>query len=531
MMRLDAPLPEADRSRSEGCRGDPDHSDRSADNSSARINDTTRTAAVVSPSLDSPADNPPVRTIRLQLRPALPLRAPAAKIAGVIGMLSRAEGATIDELVTATGWLPHTTRAALTGLRKRGYALTSDRSDRTRGSIYRIVAAPTSVDVALRSVRGRRGSAPPRKEAQNRVDDCLAQAQPLGHAPASSRRSARGAVRWRARGQGKARAAHLRRPGYRPDDRIEVVRLITSLPNLDKSQLLLCWRNHLGGTAPAHLPSWLLARVLAFRLQAHGVRRCERRNALRKVQRAAGTGQRFRRPRLRQPGARDARRRRPEARRDARSRMARQARTGHGARGRLCLERQDLWQPVAGRQGDHRDKLERPSLLWPAIGSLRSASQSVAVEPLRMRRATRCPLSVRRRRHEAAATRKATLRCAIYTRVSSDSGLEQEFNSLDAQREASEAYIKSQAHEGWKLIRDRYDDGGFSGGSMERPALQKLLEDVREGPDRRHRRLQGRSPDPLARRLRQARRTVRRARRLVRLGHPGLQHDDQHGEA
>ena len=82
---------------------------------------------------------------------------------------------------------------------------------------------------------------------------------------------------------------------------------------------------------------------------------------------------------------------------------------------------------------------------------------------------------------KAAATRKAILRCAIYTRVSSDSGLEQEFNSLDNQREASEAYIKSQAHEGWKLIRDRFDDGGFSGGSMERPALQMLLEAVREG--------------------------------------------------
>jgi site-specific DNA recombinase len=71
-----------------------------------------------------------------------------------------------------------------------------------------------------------------------------------------------------------------------------------------------------------------------------------------------------------------------------------------------------------------------------------------------------------------------SLRCAIYTRVSTDQGLEQDFNSLDAQREASEAYIKSQAHEGWRLIRDHYDDGGFSGGSMDRPALQKLLVDV-----------------------------------------------------
>ncbi len=75
--------------------------------------------------------------------------------------------------------------------------------------------------------------------------------------------------------------------------------------------------------------------------------------------------------------------------------------------------------------------------------------------------------------------RKPALRCAIYTRVSTEHGLEQEFNSLDNQREASDAYVKSQSHEGWKLIRDRYDDGGYSGGSMERPALKALLDDVR----------------------------------------------------
>ena len=75
--------------------------------------------------------------------------------------------------------------------------------------------------------------------------------------------------------------------------------------------------------------------------------------------------------------------------------------------------------------------------------------------------------------------RKVAQRCAVYTRVSTDSGLEQDFNSLDNQREASEAYIKSQAHEGWRRVRERYDDGGFSGGSMERPALQRLLDDVR----------------------------------------------------
>ena len=72
-----------------------------------------------------------------------------------------------------------------------------------------------------------------------------------------------------------------------------------------------------------------------------------------------------------------------------------------------------------------------------------------------------------------------TLRCAIYTRVSTDHGLEQDFNSLDAQREAATAYVKSQAHECWRLVKDSFDDGGFSGGSLERPAMQRLLAAVR----------------------------------------------------
>jgi site-specific DNA recombinase len=71
------------------------------------------------------------------------------------------------------------------------------------------------------------------------------------------------------------------------------------------------------------------------------------------------------------------------------------------------------------------------------------------------------------------------VRCAIYTRVSTDAGLDQDFNSLDAQYDAAEAYIRSQAHAGWTLARTRYDDGGFSGGSTDRPALQRLLADVK----------------------------------------------------
>ena len=78
----------------------------------------------------------------------------------------------------------------------------------------------------------------------------------------------------------------------------------------------------------------------------------------------------------------------------------------------------------------------------------------------------------------AAATKK--VRCAIYTRVSTEAGLDQNFNSLDAQYDAAQAYIRSQAHAGWTLIRHRYDDGGFSGGSTDRPALQQLIADIKD---------------------------------------------------
>jgi len=77
-------------------------------------------------------------------------------------------------------------------------------------------------------------------------------------------------------------------------------------------------------------------------------------------------------------------------------------------------------------------------------------------------------------------TKSQTFRCAVYTRKSSEEGLEQDFNSLDAQREACESFIRSQQGEGWRLVKTRYDDGGLSGGTMERPALQRLLEDIRQ---------------------------------------------------
>src|ERR1700716_2297547 len=127
---------------------------------------------------------------------------------------------------------------------------------------------------------------------------------------------------------------------------------------------------------------------------------------------------------------------------------------GRGARRRLALERQDLSQPVEDRARHHGDPLERTPVLRPA----RQAIEGSAIM-------------------KTGGSKQ--VRCAIYTRVSTDQGLEQDFNSLDAQYDASQAYIRSQAHAGWTMLRSKYDDGGFSGGNTERPALQRLLDDVR----------------------------------------------------
>lgn len=72
------------------------------------------------------------------------------------------------------------------------------------------------------------------------------------------------------------------------------------------------------------------------------------------------------------------------------------------------------------------------------------------------------------------------VRCAIYTRKSTDEGLEKEFNTLEAQREAGVNYVKSQVHQGWTVLSEHYDDGGYSGGNIDRPALQRLIEDVKK---------------------------------------------------
>ena len=97
-----------------------------------------------------------------------------------------------------------------------------------------------------------------------------------------------------------------------------------------------------------------------------------------------------------------------------------------------------------------------------------------------IRRATRKQYSAEEKIRIVLDGLMRRIRCAIYTRKSTEEGLEQDFNSLDAQREACEAYIASQKHEGWELLPDHYDDGGISGGHLDRPALQRLMQAVDE---------------------------------------------------
>src|ERR671912_446219 len=132
------------------------------------------------------------------------------------------------------------------------------------------------------------------------------------------------------------------------------------------------------------------------------------------------------------------------------------------------MGRPTLQEPERGGSRHHRHEVERLDLLRPqehpgaAVSRKAGPGTKASPDPRR-------PAPVRK------------LRCAVYTRKSSEEGLDQEFNSLDAQREACEAYVASQRPEGWVLVPDRYDDGGVSGGTLDRPALKRLLADIEAG--------------------------------------------------
>src|SRR5438309_3060953 len=132
---------------------------------------------------------------------------------------------------------------------------------------------------------------------------------------------------------------------------------------------------------------------------------------------------------------------------------------GGGAGGGLRLRRPELQVAQRRGQGRHRRPLQRLPLLPQRPGRPRGCRMIKTTKP----------------------GAQQVVRCAIYTRKSTEEGLEQAFNSLDAQREASQAYIASQKNEGWTCLSTRYDDGGFTGGNMDRPALKRLLADIEAG--------------------------------------------------
>src|SRR5580704_18164673 len=122
-----------------------------------------------------------------------------------------------------------------------------------------------------------------------------------------------------------------------------------------------------------------------------------------------------------------------------------------------------------------RARFTAASRTWPGRSPVRAGTARLS---------SACARRTDARRRWAMTANKAAIRwCAVYTRKSSEEGLEQQFNSLHAQREAAEAYIKSQRHEGWRLLAEKYDDGGYSGGNLERPALKRLTAG-RQGSDR-----------------------------------------------
>ena len=268
-----------------------------------------------------------------------------------------------------------------------------------------------------------------------------------------------------------------RQGARRSESAADLGRLVQSLPGLDRRELLLQWRNHLGRLPPAHLPTWLLMRVLAYRLQVVAFGDLDLK-LLRRLKGAEATETtepvRFAN---RSPATRDGADLRPGAMlaREWRGKLERVTvlEDGFAWNGKTYRSLSVIAKAITGTSWNgHR---------FFGLRSGRSSAVRAAVSDRRGSRRDGADSPPMRLRHDARATEGAAPLRDLHPQVS-DEGLEQDFNSLDAQREACEAYIKSQAHEGWILVRDRYDDGGLLRRlAWTGPALQTLLDDVRPG--------------------------------------------------
>ena len=254
-----------------------------------------------------------------------------------------------------------------------------------------------------------------------------------------------------------------------PTARNELSQRIAALNDLSAQQLRDEWRRLYRGQPP-RLSRDLLIRTIAYRMQelAYGGLSKATERKLAALTRELKS-QRKRRRHTRFVA---------EAGRATGAGVARQDAYGGGDGRRVRICRQILSVPDQDRACHHRGTLVRPPFLrpdpqacirWPIGFGCGWIARCGGGGPMANRSAP------------SANRTAAKLRCAIYTRKSSEEGLEQDFNSLDAQREACEAFIASQKREGWSSIGEMYDDGGFSGATMERPAFQRLLSDVSAG--------------------------------------------------
>lgn len=209
---------------------------------------------------------------------------------------------------------------------------------------------------------------------------------------------------------------------------------LARLPALSREELVTEWRMLFGTEPPCRISQPLMLRALAYQFQAQAMGGLKPAVS-RELKAIAEKGlQRTQAPPSLSPGTR-------------------LLREWHGPRSSDCggwgaVSRGALPLPLPSGTGHYRHQMVRASVL---------------------------------RSEEGGGMSPKHLRCAIYTRKSSEEGLEQDFNSLHAQREASEAFIRSQKHEGWQVISTSYDDGGYSGGTMQRPALQQLMRDIEAG--------------------------------------------------
>ena len=250
-----------------------------------------------------------------------------------------------------------------------------------------------------------------------------------------------------------------------------VLSQLAALKGAPADALKARWRELFDTEPPAYNRRFLESR-LAYRIQElayGGLSRdaLDRLKALAKQHATTDSAERKARPTLR-----------PVVRHQVDPGMGGRRALRHGAGRGFRVHWAALQILVVGGPANYRHQMERMGVLRPKA---LAGAQMTSARPRQHRKAQSVRADIRQTAAGDFNGPARKLRCAVYTRKSSEEGLDMDFNSLDAQREACEAYVNSQRGQGWILVPDRYDDGGVSGGTLDRPALKRLLADIEAG--------------------------------------------------